>query len=122
MSDNNIKKDETMDEKESQLTKLFGIWSGFAVTTVIMFWIFNSTSWIAWIIIISVLSGAIKKTITIVEQNKESQSRQLYTHSPSPSHSGVITDETPSDSRYCPQCGTILSPGRSQCSTCGYEI
>ncbi|MHA1745017.1 MAG: zinc ribbon domain-containing protein [Promethearchaeota archaeon] len=119
MSDNDRKKNETMDGTESGLSKLFGIWSGFAITTVIMFWIFPY-SWIKWVVIISVLSGAIKKTLTIVEQNKESQSKQLYTHTPS--HSGVITDETPSDSRYCPQCGTLLSPGRSQCSTCGYEI
>ena len=121
MSNNDIKKNETMDEKESQLSKLFGVWSGFAVTTVIMFWIFNAASWIAWIVIISVFSGAVKKTLTYVEQQKNIQSGQLHTHVPSPSHSD-IPNENPSDSRYCPQCGNLLSPGLSQCSTCGYKI
>jgi hypothetical protein len=122
MSENNINKSAKLDDKESPLSQLIGVWSGFAVTTVIMFWIFNATSWIAWIVIISVFSGAVKKTLTYVEQQKNIQSGQLHTHSPSPSHSSVIPDETPSDSRYCPQCGTLLSPGLSQCSTCGYKI
>ena len=121
MSENDTKKSEKNDA-ESPLGVLIGVWSDFAVTTVIMFWIFK-WNWIFWVIIISTFAGAVKKTVTYVEQEKTSQS---YIR-PSPSSSslsraGSSIDEGPSDSTYCPQCGTLLSPGLSQCSTCGFVI
>ena len=111
-------------EDESPLNVLIGVWSGFAVTTVIMFWIFAG-SWIKWIVIISVFAGAVKKTVTFVEAHKISQLESPPSRSsvpPPSSHSVASFDENTADSKYCPQCGTLLVAGLSQCSTCGSKL
>ena len=129
MSTNNTKELETTDdknydhdeddaEKESPLNELIGVWSGFLVTSIIMFMIFPD-SWIKWIVIISVFTGVLKKTIPYVEQHRKSQSEQFEQSS---SQSPSSTFESESNSKYCPQCGALLSPGLSQCSTCGYKL